>query len=294
MGWGRSSRTPHLGSSDHQFVYRTMTALSMAVHPRLGASSPARVLPPELIRHICRFVADADPPPRSTTAVQKIEFLFGSGQRSARSSSIIRPTLAPSDRQRACHVLDVNGADRTERRKWFSAFFDDVHVVFFVLDLTSYDRVNDRGENMMDESLLLWEHVCNHPCFRARTITQWDEKSGVPRVCKIHPQAQFVVFLNKHDLFEAKLKETGGMGAWSFAAGQLGDDYTECLQFMVDAVRVRNKSWELSDPIILATSATDSTSMAGRLSSVQEVMIQVINERENEALRPRYRALDST
>lgn len=82
-------------------------------------------------------------------------------------------------------MLDVGG-QRSERRKWIHCF-DCVTAVIFCASLSEYDQTlrEDDSQNRMKESLLLFDEICNSPWFR---------------------DTAFILFLNKVDLFEEKIK----------------------------------------------------------------------------------------
>jgi hypothetical protein len=78
------------------------------------------------------------------------------------------------------------GGQRSERKKWIHCFEDVTAIIFFVA-LSEYDQVlyEDEKTNRMHESLRLFESVCNN-CWFVHTA--------------------FILFLNKKDLFEEKIK----------------------------------------------------------------------------------------
>jgi guanine nucleotide-binding protein G(o) subunit alpha len=82
-------------------------------------------------------------------------------------------------------LFDVGG-QRTQRRKWIHCFEDVTAIIFFVA-LSEYDQVlyEDEKTNRMHESLRLFDSICNNSWFEYTT---------------------FILFLNKKDLFEEKLK----------------------------------------------------------------------------------------
>lgn len=81
-------------------------------------------------------------------------------------------------------MCDVGG-QRSERRKWIHCF-DGVTAVIFCVALSEYDQKlrEDDTQNRITESLLLFDEVCNSKYFR---------------------NTNFILFLNKTDLFEEKL-----------------------------------------------------------------------------------------
>eukprot|EP01095_Lingulamoeba_sp_RSL-Kostka_P015521 TRINITY_DN716_c0_g1_i1.p1 TRINITY_DN716_c0_g1~~TRINITY_DN716_c0_g1_i1.p1 ORF type:complete len:351 (-),score=127.78 TRINITY_DN716_c0_g1_i1:215-1267(-) len=82
-------------------------------------------------------------------------------------------------------MLDVGG-QRSERRKWIHCF-DCVTAVLFCASLSEYDQTlrEDDSQNRMKESLLLFDEIVNSPWFR---------------------ETAFILFLNKQDLFQEKIK----------------------------------------------------------------------------------------
>ncbi|KAB0393862.1 hypothetical protein E2I00_011570, partial [Balaenoptera physalus] len=83
-------------------------------------------------------------------------------------------------------MFDVGG-QRSERKKWIHCF-EGVTCIIFCAALSAYDMVlvEDDEVNRMHESLHLFNSICNHKFFAAISI---------------------VLFLNKKDLFEEKLKK---------------------------------------------------------------------------------------
>jgi len=84
-------------------------------------------------------------------------------------------------------MVDVGG-QRSERRKWLNCFVD-VAAVLFLVAINEYDMVleEDNKTNRMEESLKLWMKI---------TGAQWFETTP------------FILFLNKSDLFEDKIRKT--------------------------------------------------------------------------------------
>lgn len=83
-------------------------------------------------------------------------------------------------------LFDVGG-QRAERRKWIHCF-DNVTACIFVVSLAEYDQVlyEDRDKNRLQESLELFDEICNSKWFVSTSI---------------------LLFLNKRDLFDQKYGE---------------------------------------------------------------------------------------
>lgn len=106
-------------------------------------------------------------------------------------------------------MFDVGG-QRTERRKWIHVF-DDVTAIIFVTSLSEFDQnlLEDEGTNRMKESLTLFDEICNHRLFRNTPI---------------------IIFFNKTDLFERKLKDQD-LSKW-FPEYKGGSDLRAAKQFI--------------------------------------------------------------
>lgn len=83
-------------------------------------------------------------------------------------------------------MFDVGG-QRNERRKWIHCF-DNVQCVVFVASLSEFDQVlfEDETQNRLDEALDLFKQI---------VLSKWFAKTSM------------MLFLNKKDLFENKLKD---------------------------------------------------------------------------------------
>ncbi|ELK29737.1 Guanine nucleotide-binding protein G(o) subunit alpha, partial [Myotis davidii] len=84
-------------------------------------------------------------------------------------------------------LFDVGG-QRSERKKWIHCF-EDVTAIIFCVALSGYDQVlhEDETTNRMHESLKLFDSICNNKWFTDTSI---------------------ILFLNKKDLFEEKIKKS--------------------------------------------------------------------------------------
>lgn len=106
-------------------------------------------------------------------------------------------------------LLDVGG-QRNERRKWIHCF-ESVTAIIFCASLSEYDQSlrEDHTQNRMKESLLLFDEVCNSPWFR---------------------ETAFVLFLNKTDIFEEKIKKKDLTCCFPNYTG--GCDYDKATEFI--------------------------------------------------------------
>lgn len=81
-------------------------------------------------------------------------------------------------------MFDVGG-QRSERKKWIHCF-ENVTSIIFCVALSEYDQMllEENGTNRMMESLTLFDSVIN---------SRWFQRTSI------------ILFLNKVDLFKAKL-----------------------------------------------------------------------------------------
>lgn len=108
-------------------------------------------------------------------------------------------------------MVDVGG-QRSERRKWLHCF-QDVNAVIYLAALDEYDKTleEDRRTNRMLESLNLYEQL-----------------SGL----KWFTETPFILFLNKSDLFEAKIKTKPLHLYFADISEQDGADYTKGVEYV--------------------------------------------------------------
>ncbi|KAJ3378446.1 hypothetical protein HDU92_007382 [Lobulomyces angularis] len=100
-------------------------------------------------------------------------------------------------------VYDVGG--QKSLRQYWVPYFSDVHGIIFLVDMSSYDMMmeEDSETNRMMDSLNLFESITKN---------------------KLLEVAQFILFLNKVDLFEEKLKKSKIVDHFSdFIGDQLSD-----------------------------------------------------------------------
>jgi len=167
-----------------------------------------------------------------------------------RTTGIVQQNFKIKDKKYT--MFDVGG-QRNERRKWIHCF-DNVTAVIFVTAISEFDQVlyEDETTNRMDEALILFDQICNHPSFKKTSM---------------------ILFLNKRDLFEMKLKKKD-MGCWKPEAGALGQDYDTCLAYLKEQFLAKNKQPELRQVYAHATCATDTTNVSFVMESVFDVILK--------------------
>jgi len=153
-------------------------------------------------------------------------------------------------------VCDVGG-QRNERRKWIH-FFDSVTAVIFVVATSSYDEVTfeDETVNSMRESLEIFgEHVNSH----------WFENTA------------FILFLNKNDVFENKIKRVPITVCFKEYTGP--QEYQPSLNYIRDQFEALNHRSEDRQLYSHVTCATDILNIRRVFNDVQHIVINWSLER---------------
>ncbi|AGO11918.1 AaceriADR153Cp [[Ashbya] aceris (nom. inval.)] len=148
------------------------------------------------------------------------------------------------------NVLDAGG-QRSERRKWIHCF-QGITAVLFVLAVSEYDQMlfEDERVNRMHEAIMLFETLLNSKWFY---------------------NTPFILFLNKVDLFEDKVKRSPIRKHFPDYPGRVGDAETGLKYFE----RIFLSLNRTKKPIYVhRTCATDTQSMKFVLSAVTDLIAQ--------------------
>ncbi|GMR46256.1 hypothetical protein PMAYCL1PPCAC_16451 [Pristionchus mayeri] len=155
-------------------------------------------------------------------------------------------------------VYDVGG-QRSERRKWIHCF-DDVHAIIFVVAISEYDQTlrEDNKTNRLAEALELYGGIV---------------------ASKFFQKASIILFLNKKDLFDVKIKQVSLK--FCFPKYKGGLNYQEGVNHIRRAFRKlsRNKTENLGTRrkeqiYIHETCATDTNQVTVVINSVIDLIIQ--------------------
>eukprot|EP00736_Rhodelphis_marinus_P010651 Rmarinus@m.19461 len=150
----------------------------------------------------------------------------------------------------AYRIVDVGG-QRSERSKWLHLFEDVTAVIFFVA-LSEYNQTlyEDESVNRMHESLRVFDLICNHQFFESTPM---------------------ILFLNKRDLFEDKIKKEDLTCAFPEYDG--GNDYKQAVEFIRNKFQSINKFDDKKSVYPLETCATDTQQMQFVFKCVQDIVI---------------------
>jgi len=148
-------------------------------------------------------------------------------------------------------VIDVGG-QRTERRKWVHCFQDVTAIIFFVA-LSEYDMVliEDPDTNRMQESLQLFDEICN---------------------CEWLAKVPIIMFLNKKDLFEEKIKKENITTAFPSYAGK--QNFEEASKYIENQFVSLNENAQDKGVYPMITTATDTQQMGHIINSVTSIVLE--------------------
>lgn len=152
-------------------------------------------------------------------------------------------------------MFDVGG-QRSERKKWIHCF-EEVTAIIFVAAISEYDQTlwEDETTNRMTESLNLFEEICN---------MHWFKKTSI------------ILFLNKRDLFEEKIKKVSLTKCFgdAYDLTQFEDySYDDGCYFIEQQFKNRNES---PQKVIYAhiTTATDTGNISHVFNTVKDIVIR--------------------
>lgn len=149
-------------------------------------------------------------------------------------------------------MYDVGG-QRGERKKWIHCF-DDVTAIMFIVAMSEYNLflAEDRTRNRMEESLCLFEGI---------VMMEWFQNSA------------FILFLNKRDLFEIKIKKVDIADYFMEYTGGL--DYDAGVEFIKEEYLACNENPENT----IYPHVTDATNTEN-VAFVWKAAKQIITKRQ--------------
>ncbi|KAF7364101.1 Heterotrimeric G-protein alpha subunit [Mycena sanguinolenta] len=147
------------------------------------------------------------------------------------------------------HMFDVGG-QRSERKKWIHCF-ESVTSIIFCTALSEYDQVllEERGQNRMRESLVLFESVIN---------SRWFLRTSI------------ILFLNKIDVFRVKLAKIPLERYFPEYTG--GPDINKAAKYVLWRFMQENRARLSVYPHL--TQATDTKNIRLVFAAVKETILQ--------------------
>jgi len=171
-----------------------------------------------------------------------------------RTSGIIQKDYVIED---TTFVMFDVGGQRNERKKWIHCF-DEVNAVIFVAAISEYDQVcfEDATQNRMVEALTLFKEISNSKWF---------------------VDTSMILFLNKRDLFETKVKTVAIKDSFEAFDGPEGDIDAGIEFFLkqfldqVDAEKHAGTDKEIYHHV---TCATDSDNVRTIFNACKEIILK--------------------
>eukprot|EP01114_Cavostelium_apophysatum_P009666 TRINITY_DN2289_c0_g1_i1.p1 TRINITY_DN2289_c0_g1~~TRINITY_DN2289_c0_g1_i1.p1 ORF type:complete len:359 (-),score=129.09 TRINITY_DN2289_c0_g1_i1:7-1083(-) len=171
----------------------------------------------------------------------------------ARTTGIIETKFKVKDSN--FRMVDVGG-QRSERKKWIHCF-QEVTAIIYTAALSEYDMklFEDESVNRMEESLELFEEICN---------SKWFTKTAM------------ILFLNKFDLFQEKIKKVDLKILFEEYEG--GCNEGPALEFIQDKFLSLNKNANRKI-FVHPTCATDTEQVKVVFDAAKEIIISQNLER---------------
>jgi len=150
-------------------------------------------------------------------------------------------------------LVDVGG-QRSERKKWIHCF-QDVTAVLFCVSLSEFDQklYEDETVNRIDESLKLFDEICN---------SHWFEKNNI------------ILFLNKKDLFMKKLETKKLSDYFHDYTGP--NNYESAIKFFTEKFLKLNKNPQRREIYTHVTCATDTKNVEFVFSAIKDMLLKDI------------------
>jgi len=149
-------------------------------------------------------------------------------------------------------MFDVGG-QRSERKKWIHCF-EGVTAIIFIVAMSEYDLTlaEDQEMNRMMESMKLFDSICNNKWFTETSI---------------------ILFLNKKDLFEEKIKKSALTICFPEYTGG-ANNYEEAAAYIQLQFENLNKKKDTKEIYSHFTCATDTNNVQFVFDAVTDVIIK--------------------
>jgi len=152
-------------------------------------------------------------------------------------------------------MVDVGG-QKSERRKWIHCF-QDVTSILFLVSLSGYDQclVEDRDANQMQDAMTIWDSICH---------SQWFKQTSI------------ILFLNKDDLFQKKIKTSDIKNFFPDFDGEAGNAIAGRDYFKKRFGRLAQKAGRAKEREIYIhiTTATDTELLRVIMAAVEDIVLR--------------------
>jgi len=152
-------------------------------------------------------------------------------------------------------LVDVGG-QRSERRKWIHCF-EEVTAILFITAASEFDQklVEDTSVNRMHESLKLFKEISNSKWFMDTSI---------------------ILFFNKKDLFEEKIKKKDLSEVFPEYKG--GNNYDKACEFLTQKFVSQNENAKKSIYVHF-TCATDTENVKVVWNATRDIILRKLLDR---------------
>ncbi|CDO73698.1 hypothetical protein BN946_scf185015.g26 [Trametes cinnabarina] len=144
---------------------------------------------------------------------------------------------------------------RIKEAAW-APFFDDMNAILFLAPLSGFDQVlaEDESVNRLEDSVLLWKSICSNPLLG---------------------KTELILFLNKTDIFRAKLEAGIQFGQYIISYGNRPNDYDNTSAYMRRKFGQIHREYSPHARTFYChfTSVTDTKSTSVALIDVQEAIM---------------------
>lgn len=153
-------------------------------------------------------------------------------------------------------IYDVGGA-RSQRAAWIP-YFEDVNAILFLAPISAFDQVlaEDPRVNRLEDSLLLWKSVVSN---------------------KLLQKINLILFLNKTDLLQAKLKAGVRLNQHMVTYGDRPNDYETISKYFRNKFGAIHQSFTPNKDrewYIHFTSVTDTRHTSIIIANVRDIIVK--------------------
>lgn len=148
--------------------------------------------------------------------------------------------------------------------------FEDVTAIIFCVALSEYDQVlyEDESTNRMHESLRLFDSICNNKWYERAAIVRKRISRFPALVSSRFVQTGIILFLNKKDLFEEKIKRSPLTMCFHDYSGP--NEYDQAAEYIQAQFVAKNKSTQ-KEVYCHHTCATDTQNVQFVFDAVTDV-----------------------
>ncbi|KAF8621238.1 hypothetical protein AX15_007950 [Amanita polypyramis BW_CC] len=151
-------------------------------------------------------------------------------------------------------IYDVGGS-RSQRAAW-AQFFEDVNVIIFLSPISAFNQTlaEDENVNRLVDSMRLWEQICAN---------------------KILASVELILFLNKLDILDAKLKSGIQIASYITSYGDRPNDTKHVSKYLRDVFIALHHQYSPKKRKLYPhlTCAIDTCATSSVITQIQEVVL---------------------